>query len=234
MSSIFSWILHLDAHLQALIQHAGAWSYLVLFAFLFAETGFVITPFLPGDSLIFVTGALLAKGVALNPWLTFAVFALGAIAGDSINFEIGKRIGPRLFRSGKSKFLNPENLERTEQFFDKYGGKAIVLARFVPFIRTFAPFVAGTGRMHYGRFLTYNVAGGLAWVALFELGGYFFGNLPFVKNHFMIVVGVVILLSLIPAIYEYIQAKKEPGKNKKGHAKRTGRPEPWDPSKSAG
>lgn len=221
MSSAFDWILHLDTHLQGLIRHAGAWSYLILFGFLFAETGFVITPFLPGDSLIFVTGALLAKGTALSPWLAYGVFALGAIGGDSINFEIGKRVGPRLFRSGKVKFLNPENLERTEKFFDKYGGKTIVLARFVPFIRTFAPFVAGTGRMHYGHFLAYNVAGGLAWVALFLVGGYFFGDLPFVKNHFLIVVGIVILLSLVPAVYEYVRAKREKGGDTEEHSEGT-------------
>lgn len=194
-----------------MIQHAGGWSYAILFAILFAETGFVVTPFLPGDSLIFATGALLAGKVALNPWLTYAAFALGAILGDSLNFEIGKHLGRRVFQSGKIKVLNPENLARTEAFFRKYGGKTIVLARFVPFIRTFAPFVAGAGKMHYGHFLAYNVVGGLLWVALFELGGYFFGNLPFVKNHFVVVVGAIILLSLIPVAYEYARAQREKG-----------------------
>lgn len=231
MASLLDWVLHMDQHLQGLVQHTGAWTYLILFGFLFAETGFVFTPFLPGDSLIFVTGALLAKHIALSPWLAFAVFFLGAVLGDTVNFEIGKRIGPRLFHAGKIKFLNPENLERTERFFDKHGGKTIFLARFIPFIRTFAPFVAGTGKMTYTHFLAYNVAGGLAWVTAFLLGGYWFGNLPLVRDHFLIVVAVVILLSLVPAVYEYIKAHREEG----GEAKRTEkRDTPMRPASAAG
>lgn len=192
-----------------LVQSAGAWAYLIFFGVLFFETGLVITPFLPGDSLIFVTGALLAKRVALNPWLVYGVFVLGAVIGDSVNFEIGKYLGTRIFLSGKVNFLNPENLKRTEDFFKKYGGKTIVLARFVPFIRTFAPFVAGAGKMSYPHFIAYNITGALAWVALFQLGGYFFGNLPFVKSHFSLVVLAVIVLSLIPVAIEYVKAKRE-------------------------
>jgi len=209
MRNVLDFVLHLDQHLQSLIQQDGAWTYLILFGFLFAETGLVITPFLPGDSLIFITGALEAKGVALNLPLVFLTFAAGAIIGDSVNFEIGKRLGPKLFQGTKIPLLNPKNLERTEAFFQKHGNKTIVLARFVPVIRTFAPFVAGTGKMEYRQFLAYNVVGGLLWVSLFLFGGYFFGNIPFVKDHFILVVGAIVLLSLIPAVYEVWKAKHE-------------------------
>ena len=206
MSNPLDFVLHLDKHLQSLVQKEGAWTYLILFGVIFAETGFVILPFLPGDSLLFVTGALAAKGIPLNLFLLFLCFAAAAIIGDSVNFEIGKRLGPRLFRG---KLLNPKHLEKTEEFFKKHGNKTIVLARFIPIVRTFAPFVAGTGKMTYGQFIAYNVVGGLLWVALFFFGGYFFGNVPFIKNHFVIVVGVIVVLSLVPAVYELIQARRE-------------------------
>lgn len=206
MTSLLDFILHLDKHLQSLIQQEGAWSYLILFSILFAETGFVILPFLPGDSLLFVTGALAAKGIPLSLLLLFACFVAGAIIGDSANFEIGKRLGPRLFRG---KLLNPKHLEQTEAFFQKHGNKTIVLARFVPIVRTFAPFVGGTGRMHYGQFAAYNVVGGLLWVSLFLFGGYFFGNVPFVRDHFIVVVGVIVVLSLVPAVHEFLRARRE-------------------------
>ena len=209
MGTILDFILHLDTHLQGLIQHYGAWSYLILFGVLFAETGFVFTPFLPGDSLIFVSGALAAKGIALSLPLIYVVFALGAIVGDSVNFEIGKRLGPRLFKGEKVRFFNPKSLKRTEEFFQKHGNKTIILARFIPVVRTFAPFVAGTGKMPYKQFLAYNVVGGLLWVALFLFGGYLFGNVPFIKDHFMIVVGVIVVLSLVPAVYEIWRSRQE-------------------------
>lgn len=206
MKNLLDFVLHLDKHLQSLIVREGAWTYLILFGVLFAETGFVILPFLPGDSLLFVTGALAAKGVPLSLPLLFLCFAAGAIIGDSVNFEIGKRFGPKLFRG---RLLNPKHLEQTEAFFKKHGSKTIVLARFVPIVRTFAPFVAGTGHMSYGHFIAYNVIGGLLWVALFFFGGYFFGNVPFIKNHFVIVVAVIVLLSLVPAVYEFVKARRE-------------------------
>lgn len=218
MTSPLDWILHLDKHLDALILSMGTRTYLILFAVLFFETGLVVTPFLPGDSLIFVTGALIARHAALNPWLVYLVFVLGAIIGDSVNFEIGKHLGTRAFRSEKARFLNPQNLKRTEDFFRKYGGKTIVLARFVPFVRTFAPFVAGAGKMHYPHFLVYNVVGAFAWVALFEVGGYFFGNLPFVKTHFELVVLAVIALSLVPVGVEYLRARREKAENEPVYA----------------
>lgn len=208
MPNVLDFILHIDTHLQNLIRQEGAWSYAVLFGFIFAETGFVITPFLPGDSLIFATGALVAKGIPLGMPLIFGTFAVASIAGDSLNFEIGKRLGRGLFQKNIA-FLTPKNLEKTEKFFEKHGAKTIVLARFIPMIRTFAPFVAGTGKMRYGQFLRYNVVGGLLWVALFLFGGYFFGNLPFIKSHFIIVLVVIILISLVPAVYEIVSARRE-------------------------
>ena len=219
MNILLDLILHLDKHLQSLIQNAGpVWSYLILFGVLFAETGFVIMPFLPGDSLIFVTGALLAKGgIPLSLPVVFVVFSLGAILGDTINFEIGKHFGRRLFER-KTHFLNPENLERTEKFFAKYGGKTIILARFIPVIRTFAPFVAGTGKMTYPHFIAYNIVGGLLWVALFLGGGHLFGNLPFIRDHFVYVVAAIVVLSLVPAVYEYVQIRREKSAGTSGQA----------------
>ena len=206
MSNPLDFVLHLDKHLQSLIEREGAWTYLILLGVLFAETGLVILPFLPGDSLLFVTGALVAKGISLSLLLLFLCLAAGAIIGDSVNFEIGKRFGPKLFRG---KRLNPKHLEQTEAFFQKHGNKTIVIARFVPIVRAFAPVVAGTGRMSYGQFIAYNVVGGLLWVSLFLFGGYFFGNIPFIKNHFVIVVAVIVLLSLVPAVYELLKARRE-------------------------
>ena len=219
MNYLLNLALHLDQHLQGLIQSVGpVWSYVILFGVLFAETGFVITPFLPGDSLIFVTGALLAKGsVPISLPVAFVVFSLGAILGDTVNFEIGKHFGRRLFER-KTRFLNPENLERTEKFFAKHGGKTIILARFVPVVRTFAPFVAGTGKMTYPHFIAYNIFGGLLWVALFLFGGYLFGNLPFIQDHFVYVVAAIVVLSLVPAIYEYVQTKREKSAGTSGQA----------------
>jgi membrane-associated protein len=199
--------LHLDEYLPKVIQTYGTWTYGILFTIIFLETGVVVTPFLPGDSLLFAAGALAATGALDVTWL-FILLAAAAILGDTVNYWIGHAIGPRAF-SGNIRFLKKEYLERTHQFYEKYGGKAIVLARFVPIVRTFAPFVAGVGSMSYGRFVFYNIFGGVLWCVLFVFGGYFFGNLPLVKENFEIVIVVIILISLLPPVIEFIQSRRE-------------------------
>jgi membrane-associated protein len=200
--------LHLDEHLSVIIQNYGTWTYLLLFMIIFMETGFVVTPFLPGDSLLFAAGTFAspALGSALNVWVLWGLLCLAAIAGDTINYWIGHYIGPRAF-SGDIRFLKKEYLDRTHDFYEKHGGKTIVLARFVPIIRTFAPFVAGIGAMSYGRFITYNVLGGIAWVTIFTWGGYFFGTLPFVQENFTLVVLAIIFISVIPIIVEAVKER---------------------------
>jgi membrane-associated protein len=203
--------LHLDKHLSVVIQTYGTWTYLLLFFIIFMETGFVVTPFLPGDSLLFAAGTFAspALGSALNIWVLYLLLILAAVAGDTANYWIGHFIGPRAF-SGEVRFLKKEYLERTEAFYQKHGGKTIVLARFIPIIRTFAPFVAGVGKMSYPHFISYNVVGGIAWVSLFTWGGYFFGNLPFVKENFSFVVLAIIFLSVLPAIIEVLRSRIRP------------------------
>jgi len=196
--------LHLDKYLGDVIQNYGTWTYAFLFVVIFIETGLVLTPFLPGDSLIFAAAAFAGLG-HLNVWLLFVLLAAAAILGDTANYWIGHAIGPRAF-SGEIRFLKKEYMDRTHAFFEKYGGKTIVIARFVPIIRTFAPFVAGVGEMTYLHFISYNVIGGLAWVALFTLIGYFFGNLEFVKNNFSFVVLGIIIISVMPAVYEVVKS----------------------------
>jgi len=204
----FDLFLHLDKHLSVIIQTYGAWTYLILFLIIFLETGIVITPFLPGDSLLFAAGTFAspALGSALNIWVLWALLCFAAILGDTINYWIGHYIGPKAF-SGDMRFLKKEYLDRTHEFYERHGGKTIVLARFVPIIRTFAPFVAGVGSMSYGRFLTYNFVGGVAWVTVFVLLGYYFGTLPFVQNNFTFVVLAIILLSVVPAIVEVLKER---------------------------
>jgi membrane-associated protein len=203
--------LHLDEHLSVVIQNYGTWTYLLLFFIIFMETGFVVTPFLPGDSLLFAAGTFAspALGSALNIWVLYLLLILAAVAGDTANYWIGHFIGPRAF-SGEVRFLKKEYLERTEAFYQKHGGKTIVLARFIPIIRTFAPFVAGVGKMSYPHFISYNVIGGIAWVTLFTWGGYFFGNLPFVKENFSFVVLAIIFISVLPAIIEVMRSRMRP------------------------
>jgi membrane-associated protein len=203
---------NLDTHLNAWAGVLGPWLYLVLFLIIFCETGLVVTPFLPGDSLLFAVGALASvdDSPLHLPWLCLVLFA-AAVAGDAVNYAIGSRLGPRVFRWEDSRFFNKKHLLRTHRFYEKYGGKTIVLARFIPIVRTFAPFVAGIGSMTYSRFALFNVSGGAFWILSFVLGGYFFGNLPFVKEHFHFVVVAIILLSIMPPIVEYVRMRREAG-----------------------
>jgi len=205
--SLIDFILHLDKYLGQIIQDYGTWTYLLMFFVIFMETGFVVTPFLPGDSLIFAAGAFAGLGY-LHIGVLFAVLGIAAIAGDTANYWIGHYIGPRAF-SGSVRFLKKEYLDRTHAFFEKHGGKTIIIARFIPIIRTFAPFVAGVGAMTYPRFIAYNVIGGLAWVALFSFMGYFFGNLPVVQQNFTFVILAIIFISILPAIIEFIRGRQE-------------------------
>jgi membrane-associated protein len=200
--------LHLDKHLSVVIQTYGTGTYLFLFFIIFMETGFVVTPFLPGDSLLFAAGTFAspALGSSLNIWILWGLLCVAAVVGDTANYWIGHFIGPKAF-SGEVRFLKKEYLDRTHDFYERHGGKTIILARFVPIIRTFAPFVAGVGSMSYGHFISYNIIGGIAWVSLFTFGGYFFGTLPFVQNNFSLVVLAIIFISVIPAIVEVIKER---------------------------
>ena len=195
--------LHLDQHLGELVRTYGVWTYAILTVVVFLETGVVITPFLPGDSLLFAAGAIAATG-GLNVWILFALLTTAAILGDTVNYWIGNRIGHRAF-SGNIRFLKREHLVRTHAFYEKHGGKTIFLARFLPIIRTFAPFVAGIGEMSYPRFLAWNVGGGVVWVALFLFAGYGFGNVPVVKENFSLVILAIIFLSVLPIAYEFVK-----------------------------
>jgi membrane-associated protein len=206
LATLVDLILHVDTHLQNLTMTYDNWVYLILFVVVFVETGLVVTPFLPGDSLLFAAGALAALGALHVGWL-WLLLVVAAIAGDTVNYWFGQRIGARAF-DGRFRFLKPEHLERTEQFFERHGGKAVLLARFVPLVRTFAPFVAGMGAMHYGRFITFNITGALSWVSLFLLGGYFFGGLPIVQENFHLIVPAIILLSLVPIVVEFVRARR--------------------------
>lgn len=205
---IIDFILHFDEHLEVIIQNYGIWTYLILFAIIFAETGLVVTPFLPGDSLIFVAGTFAARGAIDISFLTLLLM-IAAIIGDTVNYHIGHHLGRRAFREDKKFFIKKEYLQRTEKFYEKYGKKTIILARFVPIVRTFAPFVAGTANMNYKTFLSYNVIGGVIWVCLFSLTGYFFGNLPWVEKNFTAVIFAVIFLSFLPPLYEYFKEKRK-------------------------
>lgn len=204
---LIDFILHMDVHLNEIISNYGAWTYGILFFVIFMETGFVVTPFLPGDSLLFAAGTFAALG-SLNPLYLFLLLTVAAILGDTVNYAIGQYIGIRAF-SGEIKFLKQEYLEKTQNFYDKHGGKAIILARFVPIIRTFAPFIAGVGTMKYRKFIAYNIIGGVAWVAIFTFLGYFFGNIEFVKKNFELVIFAIIFISFIPPVLEVIKARKE-------------------------
>jgi membrane-associated protein len=199
--------LHVNDHLESLIQAWGPWTYVVLFAIIFCETGLVVTPFLPGDSLLFAAGAMAAlypQHVAI--WTLLVILTVAAILGDTLNYAIGRWLGPRAFKIDKW-FLKHEHLERTQGFYERHGGKTIVLARFVPIVRTFAPFVAGVGKMHYPTFLFYNVVGGIAWVLICTLAGYFFGNIEAVKKNFELVVVGIVVVSVLPLAWEWWRAR---------------------------
>jgi len=197
-------LMHLDRHLDLVIRSYGTWTYGILFLIIFLETGLVVTPFLPGDSLLFAGGTFAALGSLDVKWLIISL-STAAIAGDTVNYWIGNVVGPKVFNKERSRFLNKKYLHRTHQFYERYGGKTIILARFIPIIRTFAPFVAGIGTMTYRRFIIYNVSGGIAWVTLFVLGGYMFGNIPVVKQNFSIAILAIIILSILPGIIEFLR-----------------------------
>lgn len=201
-------LLHFDTHLSVLIQNCGAWTYLILFGIIFAETGFVVTPFLPGDSLLFVLGTFSAQG-AFNPIILAGILMLAAILGDSVNYAIGKYLGSHLIHTKRIPFFRKEHLDKTHHFYKKYGSKTIVLARFIPIIRMFAPFVAGIVRMDYTKFFIYNVVGGMLWVGIFVFGGFYFGNIPIVKEHFSLVVLLIICISIMPGIIAFFRSRAE-------------------------
>ncbi len=207
ISGFIDVILHLDEYLGTLVSTYGTLTYAILFTIVFAETGLVVTPFLPGDSLLFAAGTIAALG-SLNVGIIVVLLALAAIAGDTLNYWIGHFFGRKIVDNPRIRFINQEHIDKTEQFYKRYGGKTIILARFVPIVRTFAPFVAGVGTMNYQKFIAYNVIGGVLWVALFTFSGYYFGTIPFIRENFHYAVFVIIGLSLVPIIYEYVQHKR--------------------------
>jgi len=206
LTQLLDVVFHLREHIGELIAQYGPQIYTIFFVVIFCETGLVLTPFLPGDSLLFTAGAFAAVG-RLNVWLMFALLSGAAILGDTVNYWIGHYLGPKVFKWKKSRFFNPDHLKRTHAFYEKYGGKTIILARFVPIVRTFAPFVAGIGAMTYPKFILYNVVGGLAWVAICLSAGYWFGNMPWVAKHFEVVIIGIIFVSVLPMLYEYWKSR---------------------------
>ncbi|WP_083101628.1 DedA family protein [Faucicola atlantae] len=203
--ALIDFILHIGAHLETLVAQYGAWIYAILFVIVFCETGLVVLPFLPGDSMLFAAGAIAAVG-GMNIFALIGTLIGAAILGDWLNFEIGKHYGRRLFANPDSRIFRQSYLHKTEQYFAKYGGRTVVIARFIPIVRTFAPFVAGMGQMSYGYFLRYNVVGAVVWVMLFSLLGYFFGRLPFVKTHFSWILLAIIVISILPMVIEMARA----------------------------
>lgn len=206
VKTLIDFVIHIDVHLHDIILAYGVWTYLILFVIIFCETGLVVTPVLPGDSLLFAAGAFAAKG-SLDPFWLLVLLSLAAIAGDTVNYWVGHYVGPKIFSSEKVRFLNKDHLERTHRFYERYGGKTIIIARFVPIIRTFAPFVAGIGSMTYWRFIAYNVFGGIGWIVICVFAGYYFGNLPVVKNNFTLVIFAIILVSILPAVVEFLRQR---------------------------
>ena len=202
---VVDFFLHLDKHLQQILESYGNWTYLLVSFTIFAETGFVVTPFLPGDSLIFVVGAFAAAGW-LNPWVLYIALLVAGILGNSLNYAIGKKIGPAVFEKNY-RFLKREYLDKTRAFFEKYGGKTIIIARFLPIVRTFAPFLAGVGKMTYAKFSIFNVIGSFLWVSIFLWGGYFFGNIPVIKRNLTTVILVIVFASFLPTIIEFFKHK---------------------------
>ncbi|MEW6128248.1 MAG: DedA family protein [Acidobacteriota bacterium] len=211
IKSLIDLFLHLDKHLNEIIRDYGVWTYLILFLVIFCETGLVVTPFLPGDSLLFAAGALAAtEGSPLSVWLLFFLLCIAAVIGDTVNYWIGAKIGPKVFTQEKSRFFKKEHLLRTQKFYEKYGGKTIIIARFIPIVRTFAPFVAGIGTMNYFKFISYNVIGGILWVSICLFLGYFFGNIPIVKKNFSLVILAIVFISVLPAVFEIIRSRFKP------------------------
>ena len=218
ITTLLDYVLHLDTHLHVIIQDYGVWTYLILFVIIFCETGLVVTPFLPGDSLLFAIGTFAALG-SLDLGVTLVLLSLAAILGDALNYAIGYHLGPRVFSREGVRFLNRDYLDRTHRFYERYGAKTIVIARFVPIVRTFAPFVAGIGQMRYARFLFYNVAGGVGWIVILVAGGigwilsltlagYLFGNIPLVRKNFSLVIFAIIIISILPALVEVLRQRR--------------------------
>ncbi len=205
--TLIDFIVNLDEHLTELINNFGGFTYLILFLIIFCETGLFMAPFLPGDSLIFVVGALSASG-AMNIWIITGVLIAAAIIGDTVNYHIGKFLGPKIFKKQNVRFLNKKHLDKAHEFYRKHGGKTVIMARFIPVIRTFAPFVAGMGSMSYGRFILYNIAGGIAWVSICVASGYFFGNIPVVSENFTLVILAIIGISLLPVIVTWMTSRR--------------------------
>jgi membrane-associated protein len=208
LSWLLDLVLHFDHHLSEAIAAYGSWTYGILFAIVFCETGLVVTPLLPGDSLLFAAGAFAARG-ALDPVGLSLLLVLAAVLGDTVNYWIGHAIGPRAFHNPDSRIFKKEYLDRTHRFYERYGGRTIIIARFVPIVRTFAPFVAGVGTMSYARFMSFNVVGGAAWVLLFVWGGYWFGTIPIVERNFTLVVLAIIVLSVMPMVFEWLRHRRE-------------------------
>ncbi|MBR4508855.1 MAG: DedA family protein [Elusimicrobiaceae bacterium] len=216
ISQIIDIFFHIDTHLNALAASMGAWLYALLFMVIFCETGLVITPFLPGDSLLFAVGALSSiEGSPINVWVAFFILFIAAVLGDAANYSIGRYIGPKIFTKDTGKLLNKKHLLAAHAFYEKHGGKTILLARFIPIIRTFAPFVAGIGKMSYLHFAAYNITGAFLWVCLFVFGGHYFASTPLVKNHFHYVILAIIIISVLPAVWEYFKARKESKREQK-------------------
>jgi len=207
LTTLFDVALHLDRHLQGLVATYGAWVYLILFLIIFCETGLVVTPFLPGDSLLFVAGAVAAAG-GMNIHLLVMLLIIAAVLGDAVNYGVGHYIGARVFKSTQSRWLNPRHLERAHAFYEHHGGKTIIIARFVPIIRTYAPFVAGAASMFYPKFALYNITGAVLWVVSLGYAGYFFGNIPVIKNNLSIVIIGIIILSIMPGVFEYLRHRR--------------------------
>ncbi|HSW82239.1 MAG TPA: DedA family protein [Usitatibacter sp.] len=201
-------VLHLDAHLLKLVAEYGIWIYAILFAIIFSETGFVVTPFLPGDSLLFVAGAIAASG-EMNVHLLFVLLALAAVLGNSVNYAIGRWLGKNFFMDGGSRWLNPKHLEKAHEFYERHGGKAVVLSRFLPIVRTYVPFVAGMALMTPRQYTMYNVAGGVAWVGALCYAGYFFGNIPWIRGNLTAIIVGIVIVSLLPLAYAFLKSRAE-------------------------
>ena len=206
----FDFVLHIDTYLDVILKEYGTLAYIILFIIIFAETGLVVTPFLPGDSLLFAIGAIAARG-DLDIYLTIFLLIIAAILGDTVNYRVGMFFKDRILKGEKLRFIKESHLEKTKEFYDRYGGKTIIIGRFIPIIRTFAPFVAGIGTMEYRHFIMYNVVGGVIWILIFTIAGFYFGNLPMIRKNFTLVIFAIIILSILPAIIEYIRSKRNKG-----------------------